>query len=204
MKRKPRIYAACTVLVCAGLLAAAFARDRNPGQLEFAPAGKIEKLAGVWVDGQYVGRLSKIKVILVSGEHQVIVRRPGYQDFVSTVTIEPETVLTLPIQLEADPKAQAQEESSEMKITVKPNRAAVYINGGYVGRVNEFDGPWQAMVLPPGTYSLLITLEGYTPFETRVTLAPAQKYHLKADLVPEAPTSRGSASTGGQQQSNTD
>jgi hypothetical protein len=120
--------------------------------------------------------------MLVPGEHRIAICHPGYRDLTSTVAIEPETAVTLPVRLEKDPKAPAAEHSSQMKIIAKPSRAAVFLNDAYVGRVSEFDGLGQGMILPPGTYSVRIALPGYRTFETQITLLPAQKFQLKADL----------------------
>lgn len=179
------VHLAPAVFVCFALLASGGFAASKTGQLEFAPAGKVEKLAGVWVDGAYVGYVSEIEVVLVPGEHQVTIRHAGYQDLTSTVSIQPDTVFTLPVRLERDPKIPViAERDAEMRLMVKPNRAAVFLNGAFVGHVDEFDGPAQAMILPPGRYNLTISLPGYQSFETQVTLVATQKFTLKTELFP--------------------
>jgi hypothetical protein len=191
MNRKPQnvlACGACAVLVCLGLQVSGYAGSKTLGQLEFVPATKIDSLAGVWVDGAYVGYVSELKgsdkLLLVPGEHQITIRYAGYLDLASRVAVSPATVLSFPVRLERDPRALNAETSAEMRIIVKPNRAAVFLNGGYVGHVDEFDGPGQAMLLPPGTYSVRIALPGYSPLETQVTLVPTQKFELKTHLFP--------------------
>jgi len=55
------------------------------GELKFDGVTKIEREAGVWVDGNYVGYLKELKgdkkVLLLPGEHKVAVRQSGYDDF---------------------------------------------------------------------------------------------------------------------------
>jgi len=170
------------------LLVSGYAGSKTLGQLAFAPAGDIEKLAGVWVDDRYVGYVSELKgsdkLLLIPGEHQITIRHAGYLDLTSKVVLEPGVVLTFPFRLQRDPRALNAETSAELKIVVKPKRAAVFLNGGYAGHVDEFDGPGQAMLLPPGTYSVRIALPGYHPLVTEITLVPTQKFELKTELFP--------------------
>src|SRR6202007_705355 len=56
------------------------------GEVKLEGASKVEKEAGVWVDGNYVGYLKELKgdkkLLLLPGEHEVAVRRSGYDAFV--------------------------------------------------------------------------------------------------------------------------
>jgi hypothetical protein len=158
------------------------------GEIRFRPDGDIEKRAGVWVDGQYVGYVSELKgsdkLLLLPGRHEITIRHSGYAEFSSSVIVEPGKTRNVPIKLRPDPRVTVEATSSEIKLVVKPRRAAVFLNDGYVGHVDEFDGPGQSMVLPPGKYKLKITLPGYQPLETEITLVPNQKFELKTDLSP--------------------
>ncbi len=188
MTLKPQTVSIYAVLVSISLLVSGHAASKTLGQLEFEPAGKVDKLAGVWVNDAYVGYISELKgsdkLLLVPGEHQITIRYAGYRDLALRVVIEPGRVLTVPIRLERDPRALNPETNAEMRIIVKPNRAAVFLNGGFVGHVDEFDGPGQAMLLPAGSYSVRVALPGYRPLETQITLVPTQKFELKTDLFP--------------------
>jgi hypothetical protein len=158
------------------------------GKIQFRPVGKTEKLAGVWVDGVYLGYADELKgsnkLVLIPGEHRIVFRSAGYKDFVTTVMVQPGKNHEVPFLLQRDPAVARPDTTSSMKIVVNPARAAVFLNGGYVGHVDEFNGPGQWMALPPGTYEVRITLPGYVPFETRITLLPNQKFELKTNLFP--------------------
>jgi PEGA domain len=65
---------------------------------------------------------------------------------------------------------------------VSPNRAAVFIDEKFVGHVDEFDGPGQALLVAPGKHRLKISLPGYQAFETEVNLLANQKFQIKTDL----------------------
>src|SRR5437660_12693184 len=63
------------------------------GEIELVGATKVEKTSGVWVDGQYLGYLKKLKsskkTLLLPGQHEIVVRQDDYQDFTSKVTATP-------------------------------------------------------------------------------------------------------------------
>lgn len=166
----------------------AYAGSDILGEIQFEPSSKVERLAGVWVDGLYVGYVDELKgskkLLLLPGEHQLTLRYAGYQELSKRVLIEPRQIQLVPVQLTRDPSVPNGDATSEMKLSVTPSRAAVFLNGGYVGHVNEFNGPGQWMLLPPGSYSLEITLPGYLPFETKIMLRPKQRFELKTELFP--------------------
>ncbi len=157
------------------------------GQIEFVGATKAEKTSGVWVDGQYVGYLKELKgskkVVLLPGEHQITVRQAGYQDFTDKVVLEPGQKHLVSVAMVKDPNAQFPDATAQVKISVSPNRAAVFIDDQFVGHVDEFDGPGQALLLAPGKRRVKITLPGYRTFETEINLFAEQKFELKTDLV---------------------
>ncbi|HYK90029.1 MAG TPA: PEGA domain-containing protein [Acidobacteriota bacterium] len=158
------------------------------GELRLISTAKMDRLAGVWIDGVYVGYVGELKgskkVLLLPGEHELTVRYSGYQDFSRKILAEPGKKLDIAIHLDKGASIQNSSETSEIKLVVKPDRAAVFLNGGYVGHVNEFNGPGQWMIVPSGSYSLKITLPGYLPFETTISLRPRQKFEVKTDLFP--------------------
>ena len=158
------------------------------GEVRLIPSGKTEKLAGVWVDGQYVGYIGEMKgskkLLLMPGDHQLSCRYSGYREFSQRVLVEPGKKLDVRVHLVKETGIQSSQVTSEIKLAVKPDRAAVFLNGGYVGHVDEFNGPGQAMIVPAGSYDLKITLPGYLPFETQISLRPGQKFEVKTDLIP--------------------
>ena len=163
------------------------AQNQVLGEIQFEGASKIEKQAGVWVDNQYLGYLKELKgskkVTLLPGEHEVVVRQGGYKDFTQKVVLEPGQKLQLRVKLERDPRFQVPAVTAEIKMSVDPNRAAVFIDDLYAGHVNEFDGLGRALLVAPGKHRIKIALPGYQDFETEVNLQPNQKFKLKTALV---------------------
>jgi hypothetical protein len=156
------------------------------GEVQLIGATKVEKSSGVWVDGQYVGYLKELKgskkILLLPGEHEISVRQSGYKDFTQRVVLEPGQKHTINVGMQKDPQAQYPEQTAQIKMSVSPNRAAVFVDENYVGHVDEFDGPGQALLLAPGKHKIKITLPGYQTFETEVNLLANQKFELKTDL----------------------
>ena len=156
------------------------------GELRFAGYSKVAKTSGVWIDGQYVGYLGELKgskkVLLLPGDHEVVVQQAGYKEFARRITLNPGERYVLPVAMEWDPRIQYPRETASIKLSVRPNRAAVFVDGLYAGHVDEFDGPFQAMLVTPGKHQIEISLPGYKPFRTEVSLLRNQKFELKTDL----------------------
>ena len=96
--------------------------------------------------------------------------------------------------MQNDPKAQFPKGvTSEVKLDVTPNRAAVFLDDGYVGTIKEFSGIGRAMVIAPGKHNVKIALAGYQDFTTEINLRPKQEITIKTDLVPGSITQAGSA-----------
>jgi len=156
------------------------------GEIQFVGASKIEKTSGVWVDGQYVGYLKELKgskkVVLLPGQHEVTVKQAGYNDFTQKVILEPGQKHVIQVAMQKNPAAQYPEATAQIKMSVSPNRAAVFLDDQFVGHVDEFDGPGQALLLAPGKHRVKITLPGYRTFETELNLLAEQKFELKTEL----------------------
>ena len=156
------------------------------GEIQFVGATKAEKTSGVWVDGQYVGYLKELKgskkVVLLPGQHEITVKQAGYQDFTQKLILEPGQKHVIQVAMQKNPAAQYPDATAQIKMSVSPNRAAVFLDDQFVGHVDEFDGPGQALLLAPGKHRVKITLPGYRTFETELNLLAEQKFELKTEL----------------------
>jgi hypothetical protein len=72
--------------------------------------------------------------------------------------------------------------TSEIKMSVNPNRAAVFVDDFLAGHAGEFGGVGQSLLVAPGRRKITISLPGYRAFEAKVNLAPNQKMDLKTEL----------------------
>jgi hypothetical protein len=145
-------------------------QNKVMGEVHFTGATKAEKTAGVWVDGQYVGYVKELKgdkkVLLLPGEHDVVVRQSGYQDFAQKLTVEPAQTIEVDVKLAKDPQAQFSSVTSQVKLNVEPDRAAVFLDGSFAGYVHQFGGVGRAMLVSPGKHEIKIALPGYRDFTT--------------------------------------
>jgi PEGA domain len=156
-------------------------------EIRFHPRGSAEKNAGVWVDGQYVGFVKELngakKVMLLPGKHEIVARQAWYKDYVEQAVLEPGEVHNINMSLIKDSQMPSADATGELKISATPNRAAVFIDGQFVGHVDEFDGIGKALLLTTGQHRVRIALPGYLPFETMADLRPHQKLKIQTELV---------------------
>lgn len=172
--------------VILGAHASLWAGNDIMGEIQFVGASKAEKTSGVWVDGQYVGYLKELKgskkVILLPGQHEITVKQAGYHDFTQKLILEPGQKHLIQVAMQKNPAAQFPDATAQVKLSVSPNRAAVFLDDQFVGHVDEFDGPGQALLVAPGRHRVKITLPGYRTFETELNLLAEQKFELKTEL----------------------
>jgi len=156
------------------------------GEVRFQPENGPAKTAGVWVDGKYVGYLSELKgskkLLLLPGEHEISVREAGYRSVDQKIDVQPNAVQTLKVSLAKDPRAQYPTVSAEVRLSIDPDRAAVFVDDQYAGHAHEFGGAGRAMLLSPGKHRIKITLPGYQSFETEIEVRAKQKYDIKTQL----------------------
>jgi uncharacterized membrane protein len=161
------------------------------GKVDLVGATKVEQTSGVWIDGQYVGYLGELKgskkVLLLPGDHEITVRQGGYIDFVQKVQVRAGETQSLAVKMEKDTRVQMPRITAEIKLEINPNRAAVFVDGVFVGHVAEFGGIGKALLVTPGKRKVKITLPGYQNFETDIDLVANQKSTLKTDLVKGGP-----------------
>lgn len=181
----PLLYLA--LFVCVLPSAAAAGGNQVMGEIRLEGKSKIEKTSGVWVDGQYVGYLKELKgnkkILLLPGQHTISVRQNGFQDFTQTVLIKPGERQTIKVAMVKGPSGTLPVDWAEVKIAVAPNRAAVFLDGRFVGHVGEFDGLGRALLVAPGNHEIKIALPGYQTFQTSINPSARQKMELRTSLL---------------------
>src|SRR5712692_3328891 len=142
----PYLWARILVLAFVWCLAGSVSAQSNDvlGEVQFEGKTNVEKTSGVWVDGQYVGYLNELKlskkVLLLPGDHTISVRQNGYQDFSQTIVLQPGETQLIHVTMDkaATGPMPADSQLSTIKINVSPSRAAVFVDGRFVGHVGEF------------------------------------------------------------------
>jgi hypothetical protein len=182
------VLAATTVLLFICVSAQGAAQDSKVmGEVQFEGATKVEKGSGVWVDGGYVGYLKELKgdkkVLLLPGKHQISVRQSGYDNFEQNIVVEPGQTQLVRVSMHLAKNAVVPDATAKLKVTVEPGRAAVFMDGAYIGHASELGGATHSISLSAGKHKIKVELPGYRTFETEITLIAGQKSEVKTELA---------------------
>ena len=157
------------------------------GEVHFEGDTQIDRDSGVWIDGEYVGYVKELKgdkkLLLLPGKHQIAIRQAGYSEFTQEVVVEPGQLQTIRVKMQLLPGEKMPEVTSELKVTVQPKRAAVFLDGRYVGHASELGGKFHSLLVNPGKHKIKIELPGYRTYETEVDVLAGQKAEVKTELV---------------------
>jgi hypothetical protein len=72
----------------------------------------------------------------------------------------------------------------EVQTEVKPQDAQLFIDGGFVGKADDYDGWWQRLQLSPGMHRLVFRAPGFQPYVADVRIGPGTDVHLKYEMHP--------------------
>lgn len=85
------------------------------------------------------------------------------------------------------PYRRVYDDSAAVRVEVKPKQAEVYVDGYYAGLVDDFDGLFQRLHLPPGQHEIELHRDGFKSVRQSLYLAPRSTYKLRYDMQPLAP-----------------
>ncbi|MCC6991685.1 MAG: PEGA domain-containing protein [Acidobacteria bacterium] len=74
------------------------------------------------------------------------------------------------------------DQRAELKIACRARDAAVYIDGFYAGVVDDFDGVFQSLPLPPGGHRVSLYLAGYETAEFNVYLRRGAHFTIRHEM----------------------
>jgi hypothetical protein len=72
----------------------------------------------------------------------------------------------------------------ELRLIVSPRSADVYVDGYFAGRVDDYDGIFQALKLEAGAHHIQIVSQGYSPLDFDVRIEPNRKITYRGTLRP--------------------
>jgi hypothetical protein len=157
------------------------------GEVHFEGDTQIDRDSGVWIDGDYVGYVKELKgdkkVLLLPGKHLIVIRQAGYAEFKQELVAEPGQLQTIQVKMQMLPGEKMPAVTSELKITVQPKRAAVFLDGRYVGHASELGGKFHSLEVNPGKHKIKVELPGYRTYETELDVLAGQKAEVKTELV---------------------
>ena len=151
------------------------------------------KDAAVYVDGYYAGLVDDFSGIfhhltLSAGPHTLEVRKPGFETLTVAIFVPADRTITyrgtlLPaqpgaIEEETAPGISASSAGSavvpdspgDLLFDVTPKDARLYVDGYYVGVVDDFEGRRHRLTLMPGVHHIELQAEGYESAEADVTI----------------------------------
>ena len=134
--------------------------------------------AAVYLDGTYEGQTSPGIPFVISevnaGSHTVMVRLSGYDDSVSTVTVNSGQTTTVSAELSS-----AGSGYGSLSVTSSPTGAEVYVNNVKAGIT-----PVTSDAMAPGSYTVTLRLSGYTEWSSVSEVTPGSTTYVSASLSP--------------------
>jgi len=118
--------------------------------------------AGVFVDGKYLGPAANFRISrkypLPVGEHEVRLVDPRFEEFATKITIEAGKTSALSQTLKPLPVPKPP--FGRLRTEADDKFAAVYVNGKFMGHVDEFSNSSQGLLMNPGEYVVKIVPTG--------------------------------------------
>ena len=71
-----------------------------------------------------------------------------------------------------------------LRLKVRPRSAEVYVDGYFVGIVNEFDGLFQRLRIEEGPHTVELRHPAYQPLTLDVLIVPGEKVTFEGDMIP--------------------
>jgi hypothetical protein len=153
--------------------------EKNPDtgdlQVSSTPSG-----ASVYLNGDFKGVTPQddhLDVInLAPGSYTVGLKRSGYEDYTTTVTIQAGKLVQMNAALQPSGQTPA---AASVQIISTPGGADVYVNGVYVGIT-----PLSFQKVQAGSYTLEIRSDGYLPYTSTGQVIAGQNIQISAALTP--------------------
>jgi len=176
-------------------------------RLEVSP-----KDAAVYVDDYYAGTVDDFNgafrhLTVVAGPHSIEFRKSGFETLAIELYVQPRQTITYRETMQpAQPgsSAGAATQSSvvpgsaassdvapgppgDLRLDVKPKDAQIYVDGYYVGTVDDFNGRHQRLSLAPGRYHVELSASGYESLAFDVNVEPGQTLDHRENLRSSKP-----------------
>ncbi|MPY87734.1 MAG: PEGA domain-containing protein [Luteitalea sp.] len=74
------------------------------------------------------------------------------------------------------------DDRGSLRLKVRPREAEVFVEGDFVGQVDDFDGAFQRLHLPPGRHEIQVEAPGYAPLEFSVLIVRDQTVTYRGEL----------------------
>ena len=74
------------------------------------------------------------------------------------------------------------EENGSLRLKINPKQAQIFIDGAYVGVVDNFDGAFQKLSLQGGGHKVELKADGYQPLQFEVLITPSETSTYKGEM----------------------
>jgi hypothetical protein len=150
---------------------------RSPATVGSLHVTSIPSGADIYLDGIYRGPTPITIGNLAPGNHNILLRLAGYQEYTGTATIIAGQTTEHPVTLVALPPS-----AGSIDVVSYPAGASVYLDGSYYGQTSPYD----ALDIPnvaPGDHALVLVLEGYYNYVTSVAVTAGRSTSVVATLT---------------------
>ena len=140
--------------------------------------------ATLFVDGKEVGAAPQT-LTLAPGKHEVRGTLDGYLESTQPFTVASSDKAKVTLKLAKVPVG-------KLQVTTRPGGARVSVAGAVRGKTPT-DGNALEVTLPPGSYELAVSLDGYEPRRGTARVGTDVTTPVRLDLTPPPPSYRGRA-----------
>ena len=78
--------------------------------------------------------------------------------------------------------SQSYRDNGSLRLKIDPRQAQVYIDGYYVGLVDEYDGAFQKLGVEGGGHKVELKADGYEPLQFEVLITPGETVTYKGEM----------------------
>lgn len=156
----------------------------NAIRIQSVPSG-----AAIYLNGIYQGETMENGYFpitdLRTGQHTILLRLKGYDDFEETVSLSEGETITVTADMEEGAGSTISTPTpttatGKLVLSTSPPGAEIAIDGSPVGRMT----PATITSLPAGTHTIRLQLAGYAPAEATVTITAGETATLSLPLAP--------------------
>ncbi|MBI2689470.1 MAG: PEGA domain-containing protein [Acidobacteria bacterium] len=138
--------------------------------------------AGLFVDGKYVGPAGRFSVpekyVIEPGSHEITLKDPRYEDFSAKIDAKAgkTTKLSAKLKRKEEPKGPFGRlrlkggEGESFWSVAAGDIGPIYLNGQFMGHVDELNDVGGGLLVPAGTYELKVQSQIYGEFTKTVTI----------------------------------
>ena len=135
--------------------------------------------ADLYVDGSYRGETPTTIGNLWVGNHNVVLRLAGYQQWSGTVNIQAGATTSISPTLTPN----SNPVTGDIAVTSQPSGAAVYLDGNYQGQTYSGQ-PFDILAVSPGAHTISLSLNGYQDYSGTVMVSSGQTSQVSVTLTP--------------------